>query len=243
MVLAIETSTVICAAALVENGRVLSEHSLNEPHVHSEKLLSLIDNVLISRDTHRTPVDAIAISIGPGSFTGLRIGLSVAKGLCYAWNIPIVPVPTLHALAWNCIIYNIGYNADYVLPMLDAKRDELYAAMYLKREHDLEEVSPVRAISQGECLGLVQHNHRTIIIGDAVEKFQMFAQQQSPGRTDIIAPPPEQRYCTAASVGILGERMLREGNTAKLASLEPAYYKEFVTTLRVVDCTTTTLGE
>jgi len=224
-ILAIETSTTVCAAALISEGAVLAERTLNEPHLHSEKLLTLVDSVLSG---NRTRPDAVAVSIGPGSFTGLRIGLSVAKGLCFAWETPLIPVPTLHALAWNSIHYSIGEEGDYVLPLLDARRNEVYAALYQRLSGDMIELLPARAMSFEASFELLRDNYRTVVLGEASGKFMDAALDRPLKARQMIAATTEQRQCSAASVGIVGERMLNEGVRAETASLEPMYLKDFV---------------
>jgi tRNA threonylcarbamoyladenosine biosynthesis protein TsaB len=244
MILAIETATNVCAAALVSEGNIIAELSINEPHVHSEKLLTLIDELLTA---HRSPLtdevsgfrfqvsegfvpDAVAISIGPGSFTGLRIGLSVAKGLCYAWNKPLVPVPTLLALAWNVLLDNIAQENNFVLPMLDARRTEAYVALYQRKGNELVEVHPVQAISVERISELLPVNQKVCILGDASTKFRAHLESLESNVERCIFLPAELQQCRAAAVGLAGEKLLANGNVADLASLEPMYVKEFFTT-------------
>lgn len=126
MILAIETATEVCAAALVENGRTISERAVTERNIHSERLLQLIDDMLKEAGVPPSGLSAVAVSIGPGSFTGLRIGLSTAKGLALALGIPIVPVPTLDAVAEEFRQYGEGN----FCAMIDAKREESFFAFY-----------------------------------------------------------------------------------------------------------------
>ncbi len=247
-ILAIETSTAICAAAFISNSTVIAEQSRNEPQVHSEQLLTLVDAVLSSYDSSNKPVDAVAVSIGPGSFTGLRIGLSVAKGLCFAWDTPIIAVPTLTALAWNCKQYSIGNSGDYILSMIDARRNEAYAALFRIQDGDtlesppergkgvlslqqrnIVEVYPAQAVTLETCVTWAQQHHCTIILGDATEKFLHCIEQQSEPGPALLVPQKEHSVPCAASVGLLGEQLLAKGVTANVSSLEPYYIKEFVT--------------
>ncbi len=272
MILAIETATNVCAAALVSDGKIIHELSVNEPQVHSEKLLALIDNLLTTHNSQLTTEvtgyglqvtraipDAVAVSIGPGSFTGLRIGLSVAKGLCYAWNKPLVPVPTLKALAWNVLLENNSPNHgdvilnpalageeslselktgldnimqenDFVLPMLDARRNEAYVALYQRRENELIEVYPVQAISIEKILERLPENQKVVVLGDASTKFKTYLESLESNAERCIFLPAEQQQCRAAAVGVVGEMLLANGIVADLASLEPMYVKEFFTT-------------
>ena len=125
-ILSIETSTMLGGVAVVDqkNG-LIAETRLNVKTTHSERLMTVIDYVLRQSDIDLGDIDAFAVAIGPGSFTGLRIGLSTAKGLAYATAKPIVTVPTLEAFAWN-----FPYSAYPVCLMLDARRNEVYAAVF-----------------------------------------------------------------------------------------------------------------
>ncbi len=221
--LAIETSTTICATALVAGGNVLQERSLNEPHVHSEQLLPLIESILTS---HGSSPDAIALSIGPGSFTGLRIGLSVAKGLSFSMDVPVIPVPTLYALAWNCLHASSVPEGSTILPLMEARRGEVYVALYRKTKDELLELHPAQVLSYQSSLSLSEQEEPTFVLGDAVKNF--LAVTGSSGRYQRVSP--ELQECRAASVGLLGERLFHKGIVAEISRLEPAYIKEFVTT-------------
>lgn len=159
MILAIETATDVCGVALVHRGMCIAQRVVGGKNIHSERLMVLVDEVLREACVEMSALDAVAVSIGPGSFTGLRIGLSAAKGLAYARSLPLVPVPTLDALAyealrmeaWNsdtCILSSneaqcgcaettidlssarCGKGATIVCAAIDAKRDEAYYAFY-----------------------------------------------------------------------------------------------------------------
>ena len=125
-ILNIETSTTNCSVALSENGSVVGlkeDNSLN--YSHAERLHVYIDAVLKAAEVAIDQLDAIAISKGPGSYTGLRIGVSAAKGLCYAMNVPLISVPTLEALA-----HQVEVPKGAIVAMLDARRQEVYSAMF-----------------------------------------------------------------------------------------------------------------
>ena len=129
MILAIETATEICSAALVHQGVPLCSKSLNEKNIHSEKLMMVIDEILHQTTISLKEVDAIAVSIGPGSFTGLRIGLSTAKGLACARDIPIIAVPTLDGIAESYRI-TAKIQSEKFCALIDAKRSEAFYAFY-----------------------------------------------------------------------------------------------------------------
>lgn len=176
----------------------------------------------------------MAVSIGPGSFTGLRIGLSVAKGLCYAWDKPLVPVPTLQALAWNVLLDNVIQENDFVLPMLDARRTEAYTALYQRNGNDLVEVYPVQALSVEKIVELLPNEQKVFVLGDASIKFKAHLEHLESNVERCIFLPAELQQCRSATVGLVGEKLLANGIVVDLASLEPMYVKEFFTTAPVM---------
>ena len=155
-ILAIETATSVCGCALVENGAIRREYSVEAPQIHSEKIMGLIDKVLASSQMACTDVDAVAVSIGPGSFTGLRIGLSVAKGLSFAGEKPLIAVSTLEALAGHAVLRDLVTADDLVLAAIDARRNEVFAAAY--RTRTLEEVIAPRAVTLSALVHLLAND-------------------------------------------------------------------------------------
>jgi len=232
-VLAIETATAVCAAAVVAGGKVLSEFELNAPRVHSEKLVALIDRALAAASVKFGAIDGIAVSIGPGSFTGLRIGLSVAKGLAYAWTKPLAAVPTLEALAWEAARSGVVHHRGLILPMIDARRDEVYVAGYRYDDGKLEERIAAQSMTMEELVPIVRDNEYLVITGDGAKKFNDFLQGTYPKHASRIPLPVDERFqCKASAVGLIGERQLLNGNAANLETLEPMYVKDFHTLLK-----------
>jgi len=130
LILQIDTSTAVCSVALSENGQTLQVIDLDEPNAHAAKLTILIEEILKQTGRKMQDLNAVAVSMGPGSYTGLRIGVSTAKGLCYALDVPLIAINTLEALF-------LGYKGQFgltedeaYLPMLDARRMEVYTAVY-----------------------------------------------------------------------------------------------------------------
>src|SRR5512142_2379760 len=124
-VLGIETSTKTGSVAVVSDKAVIAQYSLNIEITHSERLMSTVDRVLKDTGIALSQLDGFAVATGPGSFTGLRIGVSTVKGLAFATGKPVAAVPTLFALAWN-----VPHAAWPVCPLLDARKKEVYAAVY-----------------------------------------------------------------------------------------------------------------
>jgi tRNA threonylcarbamoyladenosine biosynthesis protein TsaB len=132
LLLQIETSTTSCSVALAMDGEVLGFKEINERSVHAEVITLFVEELINKAKLQYTDVDAIAVSCGPGSYTGLRIGISTAKGLCFALDKPLIAVETLQAMA-NGVTSRPGYNTydDMLLcPMIDARRMEVYTAIY-----------------------------------------------------------------------------------------------------------------
>lgn len=219
-VLGIETATMVCGAAVAIDDHIIAEQSVVEKNVHAEQIIGLIDAVLQRSALQPRQLDAVAVSIGPGSFTGLRIGLSVAKGLCYALEKPLVAVPTLEALAWRAFDAHV-VQTPFLLSALDARRDEVYCTLYrangivLCREWDVRS-RRVRDLVEATA-GLA-----CTITGDARSKVALHlpASQLVP---DALA------MCSAGAVARLGVEMARRHEFADVPSAEPAYVKEFYT--------------
>ncbi|MFA6468688.1 MAG: tRNA (adenosine(37)-N6)-threonylcarbamoyltransferase complex dimerization subunit type 1 TsaB [Bacteroidota bacterium] len=203
MILAIETATEVCSTAVVHQQTVLSVRSVQEKNIHSERLMTLINEVLTESKCSKEQLDAVAVSIGPGSFTGLRIGLSTAKGLALALNIPLIAVPTLDGIA-EAYRMEQGSSANGMFcAMIDAKRDEAYYSIY-----SLEHGSAVRQ----------KDFSITFKTGIAAEAEQTGA---------VITQPS----ITAAAVGLLSEMKKKEFLVKEFATLEPLYLRDFVATL------------
>ncbi len=140
-ILHIETSTNVCSVAVSEDGKVIFDKADRTGNNHAEALGSFVDEALSFADSHAIPVDAVAVSGGPGSYTGLRIGVSMAKGVCYALDIPLLSVPTLELMSVPVLLRHEDIEDNALLcPMIDARRMEVYAALYDRA------LKPVRGI-------------------------------------------------------------------------------------------------
>ena len=130
-ILHIETSTNVCSVAVSEDGQCIFEQTERGSMSHAEKLGSMVDEALSFTDSHAIPFDAVAVSSGPGSYTGLRIGTSMAKGICYGRDLKLIAVPTLELLCVPVLLReSIAEENALLCPMLDARRMEVYAALY-----------------------------------------------------------------------------------------------------------------
>lgn len=215
-ILCIETSTDICSVCLSVDGKVQVLNEFKEFR-HSSQLLPLILSVLDKSSIDKTQLDAICISKGPGSYTGLRVGASTAKGLSFALDIPLIAIDTLTSLA-NGIIINEGISDSdsLIMPMIDARRDEVYAALYNSNLEVMKSTHPLilnETFSDG-----FSDLKRLIVCGNGAEK----AREHCENVQNITILPSE---CTAQSLCTLAERAFRNKDFVNLDNFEPNYLK------------------
>ena len=192
-ILHIETSTNVCSVAVSEDGKVIFDKVDRTGNNHAEALGSFVDEAMSFADSHAIPLDAVAVSSGPGSYTGLRIGVSMAKGVCYALNLPLLSVPTLELMCVPVLLRNEEIEDDALLcPMIDARRMEVYAALYdraLKPVRGIQadvvdadtyrqwlEERPVYFFGNGaaKCMDTINHPNAHLIEGiEPVAKWMM----------------------------------------------------------------------
>jgi tRNA threonylcarbamoyladenosine biosynthesis protein TsaB len=215
-VLAVDTSTLAGGVALLEGERTVAEYILDVRLTHSERLMPAIDRVMHDARWGPRDLTGLAVAIGPGSFTGLRIGISAIKGLALALSLPIAAVPTLDALAAS-----YPGSALPVCPVVTARRDEVYASLYrwdgtaMRREWDYLALSPAELAERLRA--------PVVVIGE--------------GASAIVSPlvrlaPPWRRVVSPAIVGHLGGESLRRGDRVSAAELVPLYVRPSQAELR-----------
>lgn len=173
-ILAIDSSGLVASAAIVEDNVTIAEYTINYKKTHSQTLLPMIDELSHMTELDLSTIDAIAVVSGPGSFTGLRIGSSTAKGISFALDIPIIPVPTVDALAYN--LYGSG---KLICPIMDARRNQVYTGLYeFKRTMGTEDLYRLNIIQEQcavditEILEKINSLEREVIfLGDAVDVY------------------------------------------------------------------------
>ena len=217
-ILALETSTLVSSVALGTVDTLLGEITLQTKKTHSELLMPHIDKLLRMAGIKKTELKAVAVSIGPGSFTGLRIGLATAKTLAYALQIPIVGVPSLAALAYGCSVPGV-----ILAPMLDAQKSNVYQAVFQWQNGELQELRATRVVDIQEALeDLTQYDLPVLVMGEAAvlhsEKIQKVGKNLELAKPHLII----QR---AASVVGLGHTLLKQGNVEDVMTLEPVYIR------------------
>ena len=218
--LAVETSTLTGAVALLEAGVVVAESRVSVAVTHGERLMAAIDGVLRAARWDLADVQAFAVALGPGSFTGLRIGLSTVKGLAFATGKPMVGVPTLDALAWR-----LPYCAYPVCPVLDARKNEVYAALYRTLDGRLELLGAPRAVAPTTLAEEIRAtvDGPVVFVGDGVGPFTRVLSEILGTRACLA--PADLRLPSAVTVGELGGWALDRGETADPASLVPLYLR------------------
>jgi tRNA threonylcarbamoyladenosine biosynthesis protein TsaB len=219
-VLAVETSTLTGATALVEGDTVVAECRLSIAITHSERLLPALDHLLTVAGLTLSDVDAYAVAVGPGSFTGLRIGLSTVKSLAFATRKPLAGVPTLDALAWS-----LPFSVHPVCPILDAKKGEVYSALYRTDAGRLERLWDARAIAPEALAEALAREVRgpVVFLGDGVTPFAPVLRRLL-GEAARFAPPA-QRVPSAVTVADLARAALERGESADPAGLVPLYLR------------------
>ena len=218
----IETSTALCSTALAENGAIISYRESSAPKAHASLTAVFIKEMLEERGLSPQDCDAFCVSMGPGSYTGLRVGVSTAKGLCFGSGKPLMAVGTLDTLvAQTREIPGLDGDLKYVIPMIDARRMEVYTAVFTPEGKQLTETAPViidensfaEQLEQGQCL----------FIGDGAGKC-----------ADVIRHPNAhfiQCNPKASAMLIPATSAYKEKRFEDVAYFEPFYLKEFVATV------------
>ena len=216
MLLCIETSGKNCSVALFEGLQLVSIREVHtEQFSHSENLHVFIEQVLKESNLQPKAIKAIAISAGPGSYTGLRIGVATAKGLCYGWDIPLIALPTLRILAEQ-VSYEFT-DIEYIIPMIDARRMEVFTAVY---SHDFSPILEERAeILTENTFDTYLNKGKTIFLGDGITKFQAICKHKN-------AYFWENKFPSAKQMGRLALEKYQAQAFEDIAYFEPFYLKE-----------------
>ena len=217
-ILALETSAKSVSAAVVENGAVLASAYQNMGLTHSVTLMPLVDSMLKNAGLTAKDVELIAVAAGPGSFTGLRIGVSAAKGLAWALELPCCGVSTLEAMAENARAFE-----GTVICAMDARRQQIYNAVFDCHDGALERRCEDRAVAL-ELLAdeLKNDKNRKIVVGDGAKLCYTYLLEQG---IPCSLAPADELYQKAVGVGLAAERMAAEGRTVTAQELCPVYLR------------------
>ena len=219
-ILAIDSSSLVASVAVVEDDIMVAEYTINHKKTHSQTLLPMINEISKMAELDLSQVDAIAVSGGPGSFTGLRIGSATAKGLGLVWDKPLIHVPTVDAMAYNL------YGTDKLIcPMMDARRNQTYTGLYEFKNDEFAIVMEQCAISVDELIEEINKLGREVIfLGDGVPVFKATLDEKlSVEHTYALAHMNRQR---AGAVAVLGQKYYADGKYETAAAHEPNYLRQ-----------------
>lgn len=217
LILALDTTTPSGSVALLEKTRLLAEINAETATTHSARLLRAVDYLLRSNGREIRDVDGFAVAAGPGSFTGIRIGLSTIKALAFASGKPAAAVSSLAALALKLR----ETQARLLCPLLDAKKGEVYAALFEVEGKRLTEAIPQGAYSPDRFLSLLPAHRIVSFLGNGVEVYRKKIEAYLKDKARLSTRSP----FIAAEVGMLGFEVLREGKGLRAEALEPLYFR------------------
>ncbi|MBT8195767.1 MAG: tRNA (adenosine(37)-N6)-threonylcarbamoyltransferase complex dimerization subunit type 1 TsaB [Bacteroidia bacterium] len=217
--LLIETADEVCSVGISVDGKIVALEEVIEKNAHSRLINKLIESLITKTDYSFADLDAVAVSKGPGSYTGLRIGTATAKAMCFALNIPLISVNTLYSLAAN---YSATTESEFYMPMLDARRMEVYTAQFDK---SLNEVKPTTALvlTEESILDWTQ-NKKVILFGNGALKCKGLVERLD--NVQVI----ENVYPSVKGMVSAATKRYQHKDFEDLAYFEPFYLKDFVTT-------------
>ncbi len=217
-VLAIDTSTNAASAAIMEDDLLLGEYILNHKQTHSQKLMVMVEQILSDLELAARDIDVYAAAVGPGSFTGLRIGVETVKALAHAAGKRVVSVGTLEALA-----YNVPYTGHVIVPVMDARRKNVYAAAYMW-DGELREISAPDGITVEECVGECGKFGGVVFVGDGAAIHREYIKEKLGERA--VFPHGAVMSARASSVAAIAAKRAKEGKTQSYLEMKPFYIKK-----------------
>ena len=215
LILSIETATSACSVALHQNGILLGMFEMFQENAHGQMLMPIIDNLLTQTGIQPNELNGVAVSGGPGSYTGLRIGVSTAKGLAFGLNIPLIAVDTLDALARNAKPYI--EDADVVVPMIDARRMEVYCKVLNGKMEEIVPLEP-KIIDESSFESFLLEG-KVFFLGDSNKKVSETIKHKNAFFVPCLN--------SSRTVGEIADKKYKAGQFEDLAYFEPNYLKEF----------------
>lgn len=218
-ILGLDSSGLVASVAIVEDNDLKGEYTVNYKKTHSQTLLPMLDEVAKMIELDLNSIDAIAVSGGPGSFTGLRIGSATAKGLGLALGKPLIHIPTVDALA-----YNLVGSRDMVCPLMDARRNQTYTGLYRFDGNQMEIVKPQCAVGIDEIIVDVNEIGQAVVfLGDGVAVFESYIRENC--KVPFSFAPAHVNKQRAGAVAALGEIYYKEGKTETAEEHKPDYLR------------------
>lgn len=219
-ILSAECSATPCSVAIIENGKVLASAFTNVKLTHSQTLMPMVESVLKASLTDVDDIEALAVSVGPGSFTGVRIGISAVKGLAQAKNLPCIAVSSLEAMSENysdtdCI----------VCAVMDARCKQVYNALFESKDGKIKRLCEDRALSINDLMFEIKKLSKKklpiYIVGDGAEIFYSAVK----GFKNVILADEHRRFQSAVGVSVVAEKLVLSGETLSVGELEPKYLR------------------
>lgn len=218
-VLSIESASVTASCAVCEDGKLLGEYTLNHKKTHSEKLMPLIESLMNELDLEIQDIDVIAISEGPGSYTGLRIGAAIAKSLSFAANIPIANVPTTKSLAGN--VFDLE---KLIVPIMDAKAGRIYTGIYRWNEVGLKTVKEQFPCNIDELVEILnEYSEPVIFNGDGSVNYGNIIKEKLNGKAYFA--PNKFNYLNGSTLAAIGYQMGLKGELIQASEFKPQYLR------------------
>jgi len=219
-VLAVETSSAVISVAVVDEQRLLAEYILNQERNHSQKLVPMVERVLEDALLTLEDIDAFAVAHGPGSFTGLRIGVATVKGLAQALKKPVVGISTLDGLA-----FNLACVQGLICPIMDARRAQVYTSVYRWAGDGLERLEEYMAVSIEELMELLDRwDEPVYFCGDGIFAYRSDIEERMGGRATFA--PPTHAMQRASSIAWLALKRALAGDTQNYWELQPFYLRK-----------------
>lgn len=226
-ILAIETTAQTCSVALLSDDVLTAEYSLQHKKTHSQSLVPMLEEIRRMSELDLAELAAIALTGGPGSFTGVRIGAATAKGIAMALDKPLIPVPTVDALAMN-----YAGSSDVICPLMDARRSQVYSGLYTFEGNELTVLRPQAALPAAEILAAADETaralgKRVILLGDGIAPNEAVIRETL--TVPYLMAPPHLSRQRAASVAVLAAQIYaREGENSLIPAAEfrPTYLRE-----------------
>ena len=216
LILSVDSSAAPASVCLIEDEKIIAEYYLNTGFTHSQTLMAMVESVLKISGRSVSDTDAFAVNNGPGSFTGVRIGVSAVKGMAYSADKPCIAVSTLESMAYNCLSDDC-----IVCACMDARRNQVYNALFRVKDCNIERLTEDRAISVEELLSeLSDYDGRIILVGDGAEL--VFG---SADNMNIKLAPLNLRYQRASSAAIAALEKYKRGEVLSPAALMPTYLR------------------
>jgi len=224
LILNIETATEVCSVCFAKDGEVIATRESFDGKTHAKLLTVFIEELLNENNLEVTDFDAIAVSMGPGSYTGLRIGVSAAKGLAYAADLPLIAVNTLQNIALGVVIKNVKLFNDnaWICPMIDARRMEVYTAFFNKKNNPESKIS-ADIIDNNSYIGVL-NERQVVFCGNGSEKCKNIITHKNAIFIEGIE-------CSSKYMAPLAEKAFLESDFVDIAYFEPFYLKNFVATI------------